>query len=330
MKSTSVLSNFKLPKLKSAEEFVPWREDSLKILDIYGLSHCIDPTKRRFTIPVYPPCSADLRELEFRQRQSTIDERKKAKSDNEYVTVYFALHDAIPKQNVRNWTKGITESTALWAKIETMCHYREDHNLKKFYRKIYEELKCNSSRLGDIINYQTALEGALGDYEHKGGFITMDDINDKVKKDLKPFKSIYEDLITFTIKSGSELINYPSTNGWTYTLMLERVKKFMHAFDGPNYIKKRCYSEDDNSNNNQESEEDSNYESEDDNSNDNQESEEDSNYETGDDNSNDNQESEEDSDIQIEKEIENHNENETQFIHQNNNTQNNKNKKSKK
>ena len=63
-------------------------------------------------------------------------------------------------------------------KIETMCHYRIDQDLMKFFKKIYEELKCHSA------NYETALEGTLGDYENTGGFITMDDINDKVKKDI--------------------------------------------------------------------------------------------------------------------------------------------------
>jgi len=236
-KSTSVLNNLKVSKLKSPGEYVQWNEDTRKTLEIYGLSHCIDPSKRRFTIPVYPPCSADIRELEFRQKQNSIDEAKKTKSDEQYVAVYFALHDAIPKQNVKTWTKGISDAPELWKKIETMCHYRVDHDLKKFYRRVYEKLRCASGSLGDIINYETAFEGALGDYNDAGGFITMDDLVDKIKEDVKGFKTIYDDLIKFTIEEGKEKEVYPSTNGWTYTQMLERIKVFVKAFDGPDYMK---------------------------------------------------------------------------------------------
>ena len=106
--SKSTYSDLHFPKLESAAKYVQWREDIRKILEIYGLLHCIDPTKRRFTMPVYPPCGADLRELEFRQKQSTIDKALKREADEQYVTVFVKLCEAIPKQYYRTWTKNIT------------------------------------------------------------------------------------------------------------------------------------------------------------------------------------------------------------------------------
>jgi hypothetical protein len=169
---------------------------------------------------------------------STIDKALKREADEQYVTVFIRLHDAIPKQNLRNWTKNISDAPTLWLKIETMCHYRADHHkLKLLYKAIYTKLRCLSGNLGDITNYEAALEGVLGDYENVGGFITMDDIIEKIKADFKPFKAIYDDLIKFTIDEGREIVDYPSTNGWTYTQMLERIKNVVEAFDGPDYLK---------------------------------------------------------------------------------------------
>jgi hypothetical protein len=239
MSSESLSKSLNLPKLESAIKYVQWRADVIKILGIYGLLHCIDPTKRRYTIPIYPPCGLDIRELEFRQKQNSIDKAMKKESDEQWITVFIKLQEAIPKQNVRNWTKNITESNDLWVKIEEMNNWRADHHkLKLLYKAIYKKLRCLSGSLADIMNYEAALEGVLGDYENVGGFITMDDIIEKIKADFKPFKSIYdEDLIKFTISEGNDMVNYPSTNGWTYTQMLERIKDVVEAFDGPDYLK---------------------------------------------------------------------------------------------
>ena len=165
-----------------------WRQKTMQTLTINKLIDLISPTYDRFVRPTYPPCGANLNELKYRRELEKDDNDKMDKSDFKNLYLYNGLSNAIPEQHRSNWTKDILEPKDLWLKIETMCHFVEDHNLKKLYKKKYDSISCSSDSLLDITNYEDALNHAIADHEEAGGFITMDDKIDKVKKDLMKFK----------------------------------------------------------------------------------------------------------------------------------------------
>jgi hypothetical protein len=213
-----------------------WREKTMQTLEVNKLIDLIAPTYQRFVRPIYPPCGANLVELKFRRELERDDNDKMDKSDFKNIFLYNGLSNAIPDQFRSNWTKGILESKDLWVKIETMCHFVQDYNLKTLYKNKYDSITCRSNSLLDITNYEDSLIHAINDHEEAGGYISMDDKINKVKKEIKKFKEIFSYVFTLMLDEGDDIIGFPSTNGWTITQMFFCIKKYLHAQDGPDYI----------------------------------------------------------------------------------------------
>ena len=167
-----------------------WRTETFDTFVINHLDFALDTTIAPLTLPILPPASPNLAELSFRQKLLE-GAKKDMKEDRSKRSIAFnLLFNCIPIHFRSSWTKGILNSADLWKKIEEMCNYRVDYQLKIFFRKQFDELKLATCKILSVTNYENLLNQILQDHERCGGVITMDDRVAKIRGDLKNFQSI--------------------------------------------------------------------------------------------------------------------------------------------
>ena len=226
-----------LPKL-NVNQYPIWRRKTLHILQVHHLSHTIDTGYARVQPLNLPPCGPTFKEIETRNSLATSHQKRLDRDNKEHTIVYVALYNSLPDTSRDNWTRDIIEPSVLWTKAGTMCNFREDHHLKSFYKEAYDAIKCNSGRLLDIVEYENALVKAIFDHEEAGGYITMEDKVEKIKKEMRKYIEIYNDMITFMMIDGPEIVNYPATAGWTVELIFDRIRRRLEIAEVPEFLKK--------------------------------------------------------------------------------------------
>jgi len=109
-----------------------------------------------------------------------------------------------------------------------MCNYREDFYLKNFYREKYDRFGLEGISLMQVTNYENGVNLILSDHERAGGFITMDEQINKLKKDFKRFPEYFKLIIDKMVDQGLSFATNPSTNGWTTEMLLQKIRSRLY------------------------------------------------------------------------------------------------------